>query len=455
MSPSVIAVLAAQGIAVILAIVLVVQALRTHAGWVIFPLLLLGPFVCGLAQIRSPLAGLLALPGMIGTAVFALKHRQKAGILFLLYDACVGVSVALSFTSPPVIAFLGKYNPGFAAAIKTVNPGAYEEAQKLTPSGEKIPAPKPTPREVRDLAENEAPLPTPRVDPNPAARAAYAKHNKDLAALYAQLNAERGKLKPGASAALTAYNAKAAKYQQGITALADEKSKLDALDRAANLPADAAAALATMQSAVAANDYETFAATTKKALDEYRQTPSFPAIMQLARTTLSQVTADKVAAGVRDKAARTARGDFDKTKRQVQGIVNQTPAIVGQPPADAEVFHYAFHDGANPPDYKAENLLSTRELWKGQFVYMESAPGVFYHSADCEFNPQLKSFYLSRNVPKKRLTDAEYQELTRLFRLLGQQEKAAADAAPPAGLADHVAADLEMLKKQLDGYAMK
>ena len=86
---------------------------------------------------------------------------------------------------------------------------------------------------------------------------------------------------------------------------------------------------------------------------------------------------------------------------------------------------------------------------------MDEAPGVFYQSGDCEFNPQLKCFYTSRNVPKKRLTNAEYQELTRLLRQLGQQEQAVAKAAPPAGVAERITADLAALKAQLDGYAMK
>ena len=162
-----------------------------------------------------------------------------------------------------------------------------------------------------------------------------------------------------------------------------------------------------------------------------------------------------MADGLKDKAVRTARADFDKTTHQVQGIVNQTPPVVTKPPGATEVYGYGYHPGANRPDYNANNLQSTRELWKGEYVYINEVPGVYYRSADCEFNPQTKYFFTSRNVPKKRLSDAEYQELTRLYHLLGQQEKAIADAAPPAGQAERVAADLAALKAQLDGYAMK
>ena len=318
-------------------------------------------------------------------------------------------------------------------------------------------AAKPTPHEVRDLAENETPLPTPTkpaADPSAGQRAAYAKHAKELTSLYQQLNAERPKLKPG-SPAVAAFNAKAAKYQQGLQSLADEKAHLDALDHAANLNADAATALASLQASAASGDYEAFAATLKKALAEDRGTPSFAGIAALARATLPQATPERIAAGLRTKAARTARAEFDRTTRQVQAIVNQTPPVVPKT-AGAESYHYGYHPGAEKPDYDAaDSLQSKRELWKGEFVNMDDAPGVFYRSSECEFNPQTKFFYLNRSLPKKKLSDAEYHELTRLYHLLGQQEKTVADAAPPPGAAEHVSADLATLKAQLDGYAMK
>ncbi len=457
----VIALLVIQCVVIVCLIVLAIQGFRTDARWGLFPLLiLLGPTACASVGAPGFVAAGFVLAGFGGLLAFAIKHPRRAGVLCGIYAACFVTTLVMMFTSPAVIAFCGRFNPRLGDIVKTVNPSAYDAAQKVPSFNlpgvpDNQPKAKPTPHEVRDLAENETPLPAPRADPNAAQRAAYTKHAAQLGVLYQQLNAERGKLKPGTSAALTAFNAKAAKYSDGIKALTEEKTKLDALDRAANLPADAAAALASLQASSAAGDYEAFAATLKKSLDEYRQTPSFPAITALARTTLAQATDDKVAAGVKDKAAKTARADFDKTTRQIQGIVNQTPAIVGHPPAGAEVYHYAFHPGANPPDYKAENLKSTQEIWKGQYAYMDEAPGVFYQSADCEFNPQLKCFYTSRNVPKKRLNDTEYQDLTRLLRQLGQQEKALANAAPPAGLAERVTADLATLKSQLDGYAMK
>ncbi len=459
MSLPVIALLTIQGIGVLLLVVLIVQAFRTHAGWGSLALLPLGPFLCGLLHIHTAAAGLVAIPGLVGLAAFAIKHQKRAGVLFLLYVGCAAASLALLATSPAVIAYYARINPRFAAMIKTVNPSAYDEAQKLSPSGDgssgdSSPGAKPTPHETRDLAENETPYPTATPDPNAALRTAYFKHAKDLTAAYQQLDAERRKLKPK-SPAVAAFNTKAARYQQDLQTLAAEKTRLDALDRASNINAEAAAALVSLRTAAAAGDYETVAATLKKSLSDYRQTPAFPGIVALARPVLAGAAPDKVLTGLQGKAAAAARGEFDKTTRKVQAIVNQTPPIVPKPADDAEVYHYSYHPGANAPDYDAENLLATREIWKGEYAYIEGVPNVYYRSAECEFNPQTKYFYTSRTVPKKKLSDAEYGELTRLFHLLGQQQKAMANVPPPTADAERVFADLAALKAQLDGDAPK
>ena len=399
--------------------------------------------------------GFIVLLAPFGIVVFSIKHWSEVGKYFILYMVSLVACVALVFMSPTMIALYVRARPKTADLFKAVNPSAYEESQKLPIANHDQPKAAPTPREVRDLAENEAPLSaTPPPDPNLAPRTAYAKHAKELNTLYQQLNAERPKLKPG-SPAVTAFNAKAARYQAGLASLAEEKTRLDALDHASNLNAEAAAALASLQTSAATGDYEAFAATLRKSLTDHRQTPSFPGIVACARATLQQATPDKVAAALQSKAGGAARAEFDKTTRQIQGIVNQAPQIVVPPPGSTEVYKYGFHPGANKPDYNAENLIGTREIWKGDYAYLDGAPGVFYRSADCEFNPQTKYFYLSRTVAKKRLSDAEYKELTRLYHLLGQQEKAMADAPTPAKEAEQVSDDLAKLKEQLDGYAMK
>ncbi len=396
--------------------------------------------------------GLVTVFVPFGFLAFTIKHWGEAGKFFILYLLCAGASGPLFFNSPPLVAAVTRAVPQFADVAKQINPRAYAESQTL-PGGSNQPDASPTPREVRDLAENEVPgAAAAPPDPNAVQRAAYAKHLKDLTAVYQQLNAERPKLKPG-SPAVAAFNARLARYQQDLASVTEEKARLDTLDHSSN--ANAAAALASLQISAQTGDYEAFAATLKKSLSDYRQTPVFPQIVALARTTLQQATPDKVLAGFQNKATGAVRAEFDKTTRQVQAIVNQAPPVVAPPTGHKEVYHYAYHPGANKPDYNADNLIATREIWKGDYAYLEDVPGVFYRSADCEFNPQTKFFYLSRTVAKKKLSDAEYQELTRLYHLLGQQEKAMTDAPAATKDAERVSGDLAALKTQLDGYATK
>ena len=103
----------------------------------------------------------------------------------------------------------------------------------------------------------------------------------------------------------------------------------------------------------------------KKSLSDYRQTPAFPQIVAVARPLLQQATPDKVLAGLQNKAASAARAEFDKTTKKVQGIVNQAPQIVTPPPGSTEVYKYSYHPGAEKPNYNADNLIGTREIWKG------------------------------------------------------------------------------------------
>ena len=236
------------------------------------------------------------------------------------------------------------------------------------------------------------------------------------------------------SPAVAAFNAKAAKYQEGLGALAAEQSQLNALDHpaaaAASLAqsapptaagsgsnpkeAEANAALARLRAAAASADYAAFVETLRTCLVNYRQTAAFPQIAATARTTLANATPEKLAAAIQAQGA-AAHSEEESTMSKVRLIVNQTPPRVPTPPRGAETYHYGFHPGALTPDYAHADLVSTRELWKGEYVYMDTVPNVFYRSADCEFNPQTKFFFTSRDVPKKKLTDAEIAEVVRLY----------------------------------------
>ena len=335
------------------------------------------------------------------------------------------------------------------------------------------PAPKreapPGPREARDLAATEAPSPKPPTRPTPAPvdpfavqRAACAKHAADLNAIYADLNKERAKLKKG-SPAVAAFNVKAAKYQDGLRALAAERAQLDALDRPAaaaltpaapvhapNDPkeAEANAALLRLRALATQGDYPAFAETLKKCLGDYRQTAAFPQIAAVARETLAGATPDKLAAAVQARGT-AARAERDAALGRVRAIVNQTPPTVPKPPAGAEVYHYGYHPGALTPDYAHADLLSTREVYRGDFIYMDTAPGIYYRAGDCEFNPQTKFFLTNRDVPTKKLTDAEIAEVVRLYRTIATDEELMSTLPQRLHDAQGASADLLALNKQL------
>ena len=272
----------------------------------------------------------------------------------------------------------------------------------------------------------------------------------------------RAKLKKG-SPQVAAFNARAAKYQEGIRALAAEQAQLAALDHpAAVVPAsaqaapatgdpreaEANAALAQLRAMSARGDYAAFADTLKKCLADYRQTAAFPQIAATARGTLANATPDRLAAAIQAQGT-AARRELEAAMGRVRGIVNQTPPTVPRPPLGAESYHYGFHPGALTPDFAHADLYSTRELWKGDYVNMDTAPGVFYRSADCEFNPQTKFFYTNRDVPKKKLTDAEIAEVVRLYRAIAADQLVLAALPQRLHDAQGASADLLALNKQL------
>ena len=411
------------------------------------------------------LYGFLVLFLPLAGTVYAIKYWSEVGTRYLLMVGGYLAMVVLMATSPELMTVGGHKLPGatlLAHALGT--PDAPKH--RTSPGNRDQSAP---PREARDLADTGTgsaapaarPLPTP-VDPFASQRAACVKHAADLNTLYADLNKERAKLKKG-SPQVAAFNAKAAKYQEGLRALAAEQSQLDTLDHpgaisAASVPAipaagkskeaEATAALARLRATAAQGDYPAFADTLKKCLSEYRQTAAYPQIAATARGTLAGATPDKLAVAIQARGT-VARTEMDAAMGRVRAIVNQTPPTVPRPPPDAESYHYGYHPGALTPDYAHADLYSTRELWKGEYVNMDTAPGIYYRSADCEFNPQTKFFYTSRDVPKKRLSDAEIAEVVRLYRTIAADQQLLASLPQRLRNTQEASADLLTLNQQL------
>jgi hypothetical protein len=84
-----------------------------------------------------------------------------------------------------------------------------------------------------------------------------------------------------------------------------------------------------------------------------------------------------------------------------------------------------FHEGASKPDYNSVDVRKTRETPYGKHKYVTSdiTPGFAFLGSELEFNPMTKYFYIDYNLPKKKLSDAEMEEVNRLYRIIDRCEK--------------------------------
>ena len=436
-------------IAVVAHVILIVKAFQTSAGW-------------GLAVLFLP----------FGNLAFACNHWQEARTSFVVSFCANLVFLLVLFNDPPVTeGFWKGYAEGRQRALAAR--GLREDGRSAAPHSPRAP------HEVRDLADNEppgSPAPTTALtppDPYATQRAALVRHGADLQAEYQRLSAERTALKPGNKAALAAFNVQAAHYQRDVQALQAEQAQLDVLDHpgkaaagvakalpdvgngghaaaSAGVETEANAALLRLHASVAEGNYAGFAATLRKCLADYRRTAAFPRITAYAQQVIRDASAARLSAALQQQG-RAAQSEYDLTTRQVQAIVNQTPPTVVPPRGSTEVYWSLYDPGAIKPDFNVADVVTGREAAKGDYTYMKVRPGVFYRSTDCEFNPQTKFFYTDRSVPKKKLTDAENQEIVRLYRTLGKDETILTTLSQRLARAPQTSAELVALNTQLDG----
>lgn len=122
----------------------------------------------------------------------------------------------------------------------------------------------------------------------------------------------------------------------------------------------------------------------------------------------------------------------------VQHIVNQPVTHLKRTPdMNARLFSPGwFHDGVVTPRFDAVDIRITQEFpYAGrQYVTSDLNPGEAFLGDELEFNSMTKFFYTTRNVPKKKLTEAEMLEINRLYRIIGhcnQQLEELQNPAPP------------------------
>ncbi len=154
-----------------------------------------------------------------GALVFRLKYREEALLPLRVIVICGAIIASLVGSRPH---FIDQFKLAGAACRQMLSYGG----PAATPAPVALDASELP--EMPDVEMTPVAKPETVVDVN-AVRAAYARHNAELTGLYQQLARERATLTPGKTTA--DFNAKAARYQQALQSLADEKTKLDALER--------------------------------------------------------------------------------------------------------------------------------------------------------------------------------------------------------------------------------
>ena len=107
-----------------------------------------------------------------------------------------------------------------------------------------------------------------------------------------------------------------------------------------------------------------------------------------------------------------------------QHIVNQPVTHLKRTP-DMEVSIFSpgwFHEGATTPRFDTVDIRASQEFpYLGhQYVTSDLNPGEAFLGSELEFNSMTKYFYTTRNVPKKKLTEAKMVEINNLYRVIGR-----------------------------------
>ena len=112
---------------------------------------------------------------------------------------------------------------------------------------------------------------------------------------------------------------------------------------------------------------------------------------------------------------------------QVEKIVNQPVAAYRSAPGmNVSTFSPGwFHEGAMKPNFNTVDVRATQETPydSKEFVTSDLNPNIVFIGRQLEFNSMLKYFYTNRSLPKKKLTQAEMEEINRLYRIIGRCEQ--------------------------------
>jgi len=131
------------------------------------------------------------------------------------------------------------------------------------------------------------------------------------------------------------------------------------------------------------------------------------------------------------------QAELDAAIHQVEKIVNQTVLAYRRTPGMrvSESSPGWFHEGAIKPNFNAVDVRATQETPYDakEYVTSDLNPNIVFIGRQLEFNSMTKYFYTNRSLPKKKLTQAEMEEINRLYRIIGRCEQQLAPKQNPQG----------------------
>ena len=129
------------------------------------------------------------------------------------------------------------------------------------------------------------------------------------------------------------------------------------------------------------------------------------------------------------------QAEMEAAIHQVEKIVNQTVLAYRRTPGMrvSESSPGWFHEGAIKPNFNAVDVRATQETPYAtkEYVTSDLNPNIVFIGRQLEFNSMTKYFYTNRSLPKKKLTQAEMEEINRLYRIIGRCEQQLAQKQNP------------------------
>ena len=134
-----------------------------------------------------------------------------------------------------------------------------------------------------------------------------------------------------------------------------------------------------------------------------------------------QTSTDQTSASTNDQIA-ALQLQLTNAWHQVEAIVDQpVQAYRFDPTYHVSIYNQGwFHPGASTPDFNHVDVRQSQQfVYTAPWVSSDLTPNMMFRGSDLEFNAMTKLFYTNRDLPKKRLTEAEMLQINSLYRTIG------------------------------------